>query len=189
MTLRKRMQRRTSGSPHSGEPEYLLVGRMRRTHGVHGELLMEVVTDFPDHLQAGARIFLGDSYREAVIENSRRHAHGLLVLLEGVGKRELADPLQHAAVWVRTSDRPRLPDGVFYHHELLGCQIVDEAEKVLGVLKEILQTGANDVYVVGRDNAADLLLPVIPGVVLEIDPPLGSIKVRIPPGLEHEVPE
>jgi hypothetical protein len=70
---------------------------------------------------------------------------------------------------VLTADRPPLPAGHYYHHELLGCTIVDEKRGSIGTLAEILLTGANDVYVVQTTTGREVLLPAIAGVVLHID--------------------
>ena len=87
------------------------------------------------------------------------------------------------------ADRPPLPKGLFYVHELIGFEVVDEEEGLIGKLTEILQTGANDVYVVTRPDASEVLLPVIPSVVLNIDADRRLIRVRLIPGLLDESDE
>jgi 16S rRNA processing protein RimM len=91
-------------------------------------------------------------------------------------------------VYVSAADRPPLPEGHFYHHELLGLEVVDEDGALLGQLSEILQTGANDVYVVKAAQRGELLLPAIESVVVRIDVAGHRIQVRVPDGLIPESP-
>jgi 16S rRNA processing protein RimM len=145
---------------------------------------MEVVTDFPERLQPGVRVFLGAAHVPIVIAACRAHARGLLIKFDGVDAPESAGTYRNEPVWVLAADRPPLPDGQYYHHELLGCSIVDEQRGLIGTLAEILLTGANDVYVIQTATGRELLLPSIASVVLQIDIRKRTIHVRIPEGIE-----
>jgi 16S rRNA processing protein RimM len=78
---------------------------------------------------------------------------------------------------------PPLPEGQLYQHELFGFSVVDESDKLLGELVEILETGANDVYVVKDPDGRELLLPAIPSVILKVDPDRRLIRVHLLEGL------
>jgi 16S rRNA processing protein RimM len=84
---------------------------------------------------------------------------------------------------VRATDVPSLPEGKLYQHELFGFQVVDENGDSLGALVEIIETGANDVYVVRNESGKEILLPVIPSVILETDPARQLIRVHLLEGL------
>ena len=184
MTPRKPKTKANSGSPSTGEPEYLVVGTIKRPHGLRGEMLMDVITDFPERLGPGSKVFLGTRHTPATIHAGRLHARGLLIRLQGVETPEAAGAFRNHAVYVLSSDRPDLPPGQYYHHELLGSTIVQDGEqRSIGTLVEILQTGANDVYVIKDAENRELLLPVIAGVVLGIDVAQRLIMVRIPDGM------
>jgi 16S rRNA processing protein RimM len=157
-----------TGSPTVGEPEYLVVGILRRPHGVKGELLMGIHTDFPERLKAGKTVFVGDSYQPMVIASLRPHAAGLLLRFRGVKTPEDAGHYRNTWVYVLTADRPELPEGEYYHHQLIGLTVVTDEGRDLGVLVDILETGANDVYVVRDAGGTETLLPAIPSVILEI---------------------
>ena len=73
-----------TGSPPVGEPEYLVVGIVRRPHGVKGEMLMDIHTDFPERLKSGMTVFVGDQYQPIVIASLRTHARGLLIRFRGI---------------------------------------------------------------------------------------------------------
>lgn len=172
------------GSPAKGEPVYLAVGMLRRPHGVRGELLMELHTDFPERLRPGLGVFVGESQQPMVLDRVRGHKDGLLVGFAGVDTPEAAGLYRNTYVYVPAKDRPRLPDGVYYHHEILGLSVFDDTGRALGVLTEILVTGANDVFVVTRPGGDELLIPSIPETVLEISPETRQIRVHLLPGLE-----
>jgi 16S rRNA processing protein RimM len=170
-----------SGSPSTGEPDYLVVGRLRRPHGLRGELLMDIETDFPERLRAGVTVFLGRRHTRAVIGSTRAVSGGMLVKLQHVDSPDAAGQHRNETVYVAASDRPPLEDGKFYHHQVVGCRVVDEQDHDIGRISEILQTGANDVYVVQRSSGGqELLLPAIDSVVLQIDPESKLVRVRVP---------
>ncbi len=160
-----------------------MVGVLHRPHGLKGELVMEVITDFPERLQPGVKVFVGERYEPRVIDGVRTHAQGMVIKLSGIDSPESAGRLRSAGVYVKASDRPPLPEGTYYHHEIIGFELVDENEAPIGKLREIMQTGANDVYVVIRRDGTEVLLPVIPGVILGIDKKRRQIRVGNMPGL------
>ena len=178
-----------SGSPIVGEPEYLVVGYLRRPHGLHGEMVMEVYTDFPERLKPATEVYIGDSYEKQLISNVRIHNEGLLIKFRDLETPEFAGRYRNQSVYVRAADRPALPDGLYYHHELIGFKVVDEKEELIGLLLEIMQTGANDVYVVRRADGREVLLPVIASVVIAVDTVNRQIRVRPIPGLLDETEE
>jgi len=184
----KNRRKSRSGSPATGEPEYLVVGLLRRAHGLRGEILMEIITDFPERLQANASVFLGPKHRPALIESSRTVSRGLLVRLRGIENSEAVDAYRGQQVFVASAGRPELQTGHYYHHQLLGSDVVDQKRGPIGSLTEILQTGANDVYVVKQANGKELLLPAIDSVVLKVDLDQHVLHVRLPETLGQDGP-
>ncbi len=174
------------GSPAKGEPVYLAVGLLRRPHGVRGELLMDVLTDFPERLRPGTWLLVGEQHTKMKLDRVRGHKDGLLVGFSGVDTPEAAGLYRNTVVFVTARDRPALPDGAYYHHQLLGLNVVEQDGRNLGVLAEILETGANDVFVIAKPGGGELLVPVIPDVIIEISPQKQSICVRLLPGLEGD---
>ena len=173
-----------SGSPKLGEPEFLAVGKLLRPHGVSGEFRLALWTDFPERLQPGVLVFLGKEYQPVRINNLRGHELEPMISFDEITTREDAGRFRNQVVFVRTADLPPLPDDEIYLHQLMGLKVVQaENELLLGVIAEILETGANDVLVVRRENGPDLLLPDIDAVVLEIDLKIGVVRVNLLPGL------
>ena len=187
MVGKKIKSKPASGSPSIGEPEYLVVGFLRRPHGLHGEMVMEIHTDFPERLKPETEVYIGDSYEKQLISNVRIHNEGLLIKFRDLETPEFAGRYRNESVYVKAADRPALPDGQYYHHELIGFKVVDEKEELIGTLLEIMQTGANDVYVVRRADRREVLLPVIASVVIAVDTGNRQIRVRSIPGLLDEL--
>ena len=172
-----------TGSPPVGEPEYLVVGFVRRPHGVKGEMLMDIHTDFPERIKTGLTVYVGEQYQPLVIASLRTHAKGLLIRFRGTKTPEDAGLYRNTWVYVPTADRPELPEGEYYHHQLLGLNVVTDEGVELGVLVDIIETGANDVYV-GRDaDGKEVLLPAIPPVILDVSLVDRQIHVHLIDGL------
>jgi 16S rRNA processing protein RimM len=176
--------RSNSGSPTPGEPEFLAVGKLRRPHGVRGEMLMSVWTDFPERLQPDKEIYLGKSYQPYQINTIRDHRQELIVSFEGLTSRDDVGHLRNQVVYVRASEIPALPDDGIYLHQLIGLKVISEEDETeLGIVTEIIETGANHVLLVRRQGKSDLLIPDIDPVVLNINLGKGEMLVRLIPGL------
>lgn len=120
--------------------------------------------------------------RPMPVDRARLHQGVIILKLEGCDTRNDAEALRNQWLQVPIQEALPLEEGEFFHYQLVGLQVETAAGEVLGDLHEILQTGANDVWVV-RGPAGELLLPDIPDVILDIDPEAGRIVVQIPPGL------
>jgi len=177
---------RPAGSPSAGEPALLVVGKIRRPHGVGGEALVEIYTDFPERLALKTLIFVGAAHQPLTIRKRRPHKDGLLLAFEDITTPEQVGLLRNLMISIPAADRPPLPEGEYYHHQILGLSVVDEDGQELGKLAEILETGANDVYVVTRDDGTELLLPAISDVLLDVDLPRKTMRVHLLPGLIRE---
>jgi 16S rRNA processing protein RimM len=141
-------------------------------------------TDFPERLQ-GRRVWLqGPSPRWSVIGAAQPYRRGFFIVhLEGVGDRDAAESLRGYEVQVPVEELPPLPEGEYYHHEIVGLRVEDEAGADLGRIVAIERTGANDVYAVERGDGRRWLLPAVRDVVLRIDVAAGLLVVRPLPGL------
>jgi 16S rRNA processing protein RimM len=175
-----------AGSPHKGEPVFLAVGKLRRPHGLHGEIIMDVLTDFPERLHCGITLYVGPEHQSLQLRSLRWHTAALLVAFEGYDTPERAGELRNQFAYVTTADRPPLPEGEYYHHQLIGLKVISEQGEVLGKVTEILATGANDVYVVRAEIGAEILIPAVDEFVRAVDLERGELRVRVAPGLLPE---
>ena len=108
--------------------------------------------------------------------------YGLLKLL-GVDDRNAADLFRELFVMVKTADAVPLADDEVYLYQLIGMTIKTEDGEILGTLTDVLETGANDVYIIKGGVHGEILIPVIPSVVLKTDTDTNTITVRLPEGL------
>ena len=180
----------TAGSERNlSEPRYLIIGRVTRPHGVSGEVRAQIHTDQPERFTWLEQLFVGeDDPTPLTVEKVRFH-HGIVILkLGGVNSRNQAEALRNQWLQVPIEEAIPLEIGEFFLYQLLGLEVQTVGGEKLGKVVDILQTGANDVFVVRgyNDAAGELLLPDIPEVVLEIDPAAGRILVQLLPGLRDK---
>jgi 16S rRNA processing protein RimM len=162
--------------------EFLAIGRVQRPHGVRGELLLETLTDSPEHLAEVETVYLGDEAMPHKLENVRFHRRQLLIRLADCADRDRADLYRGQLVQIRVEQAAPPPPGSYYHHQVIGLSVVTKEGEALGVVAEILETGANDVYVV-RSDQGEILLPALNNVILKIDLDAQRMTVHLLDGL------
>ena len=167
----------------SAEPRFLAVGRVIKPHGVHGEVRVEPMTARPERFGWLKDIYLGERAPRRVGVVSVRYHQGLVLLkLDGYTTRTEAEALRNELLQVPEEEAIPLEEGEYFLHQLLGLEVVTEDERSLGRLTEVLETGANNVFVIdGPDGQR--LVPDIPDVVLAVDVDAGRIVIRPMPGL------
>lgn len=172
----------TPGNTPRQQPDNLVsVGVVLRAHGSDGRLRVQPETDNPERFRKGARLLAGD--RELHVERVQRMPDGSLLLrFTGIAARGDAAALQGETLSVPADEAPEAPPGTYYHYQLVGMSVEDEAGGRLGTLTEIVSTGANDVYVVTGESA-ELLLPAVADVVLSVDVRANSMTAAVPEGL------
>lgn len=176
------------GSGRSGlqKPElrYLAVGKVIRAHGVRGEISVAVLTEFPDRFATTEQVYLGDEFEAEPyqLKSYRWHKDNLLMTLDGITDRTQAEQLRGQFVQVPLEEAVPLPEGVYYHYQLVGLAVVTTVGDVLGVIVDVLETGANDVYVVDNGQQ-EILLPAIPDVVHSVDLEQEQMVVKVLDGL------
>lgn len=147
---------------------------------------MDLHTDFPERLRTGRKLFVGEAHRALRVASLRPHGDGRLVRFEGIDSPEQAGIFRNQWVFIRSADAAPLPEGQLYQHQLYGLNVVDDQEHELGELTEIIETGANDVYVVTDTAGHEVLLPAIPAVILQIDLARRVMRVHLLDGLIEE---
>lgn len=163
--------------------EYLVVGRVIRPHGVRGMLLVDAFTEVIHSVRPSSEILLGPDKVPVVVRSFRPHRARFLLSIEGCEDRETADAWRGQDIFLRLDDAEPLPEGVYYHWQILGLAVITEDGEALGKVDQILETGANDVYVVRDDAGNELLIPAIESAIVHTDLRDGQIIVRLIPGL------
>jgi 16S rRNA processing protein RimM len=163
----------------------LLIGQIVAPFGVRGQVKMRAYTAHIEHLRRRIRaVYIGDERREYPLKGLIEHKPGLLVLsLGGVTTREAAEDLRGAEVAIRERDAAPLEEGEYFIHQLYGLTVVDEQGAEIGRVREVLETGANEVLVVTRPDQPEALIPMIHDVVQELDIAGGRVVVRLIEGL------
>ena len=169
---------------------YFNVGKIVNTQGLQGEMRVLSVTDFAEErFKKGNKLALFDKKDQFVmnveIASHRKAKNFDIIKFKGMYHINDIEKFRDFSLKVAEEDLSDLEDGEFYYHEIIGLEVY-ENDVLLGTIKEILQPGANDVWVVKRKGKRDLLLPYIPPVVLEIDIKQGRVDVEIPEGLDDE---
>lgn len=167
-----------TGSPQSGEPLYLVIGRFRRPHGVHGEIVLAIETDFPERIKPGLTIYVGRDKKAHQIATVRPMNKQMLVSIEGYDDCDVIAIFRNQLAHILLTSASPLPEGFFYQHEVIGMRVLNETGETLGTVSEILVTGANDVYLVKMDSGEELLLPAIKEVIREINRETKTIVAR-----------
>jgi 16S rRNA processing protein RimM len=169
------------------QPKHLILGEILRPHGVRGEVRVRLLTDFPERISKLERVYLGkdpDSIATPYgVESMRRHQEHGLLKLKGIDDRDAADRLRQLLVMIDLAHAVPLEAGEFYLYQLIGVEVRTEAGEVLGTLTEVLETRANDVYVVKSPRYGEILIPALPETIIKTDIPAKQVIVRLPEGL------
>lgn len=160
----------------------LTVGRLSGSHGIRGEMRMYLLTDEPDHLKKIKTVYLGERDTEIRLESIRFTDRGALVKLGGTDTPEDAARLSGLNVKIAGSDARPLEPGEYFLFQLIGLKVSNENGEPIGVVTDLIETGAHDVLVIGErpDSPEDLMVPNHPEFVLEMDPAAGTMVVRPP---------
>ncbi len=164
------------------QPRYLIIGRVLKPWSYRGEMKIEILTDFPNRFASLQRVFIGDDAKPFSVEGARLHGKFVLLKLKGVDSTEAAEKLRDQLVQVAREDAVQLPKGKHFLHELIGLRVVTTEGEMLGTIQEIIETRANDVYIV-RDGTREILIPATDEIVKEIAVERGEIVVKMMEGL------
>ncbi|NLY54719.1 MAG: 16S rRNA processing protein RimM [Firmicutes bacterium] len=166
---------------------FVTVGIISGTFGVRGELRVAPTSDHPDRLRTlpNLQVFvykdgIRDPYR---VLQAREQRSFWYLRLEGINTREQAQALIGGELQISKQNVLPLPAGEYYIFQIIGLQVETEAGVVLGEIVDVLQPGANDVYVVRNSQGHELLIPAIKQVVLNIDLAAKRMLIRPLPGL------
>jgi 16S rRNA processing protein RimM len=165
--------------------ERIIIGKILSPHGVKGEVKVEPLTDYPERFYRTKVVWAEAVHANLEIETIREHQELFLIKFKDVGNRDQAEILTNSYLKIEPEQVMQLPPDRFFHFQIIGLQVVDHRGNLLGKISEILETGANDVYVVKRENKKDLLIPALKSIVQEIDLKENRMVVKLPAGLDE----
>lgn len=165
--------------------EYLIVGQIVNTHGVKGELKATVMTDDPHRFNDLDWVYVDKKGKleKYNIKGVKFFKQFVILKFEGVDTMEAAEKFKGLYMKVDRANAVKLPKGSFFIADIIGLQVYDEKNELLGQISDVLQTGSNDVYIVKDEAGKELLIPALKSVVKEISIDDGRISVILPKGL------
>ncbi|MFD2638252.1 ribosome maturation factor RimM [Piscibacillus salipiscarius] len=166
---------------------YFNVGKIVNTHGVKGEVRVIAITDFDERFTPGNQLYFfkenDDQPEELTIKTHRKHKQFDLLSFESMENINDVERLKGGNLKIPESSMHELEENEFYFHEIIGCEVYNVDGELIGKVKEILQPGANDVWVVQRQGKKDALIPYIESVVKSVDVQNGSVMIEEMEGL------
>ena len=171
-----------SGPLENSRPDFLVIAKIFKPHGLKGEVSAELLTDFPKQLVPGREVYIGKEHMRVRIHTVRKVNKRYLLSFQGIESRDLVEIFRNKIMYTTFSGLPNLPEGEFYHHDLIGLHVFNENNEELGILSEIIRTGANDVYIITTKNKdlKEILIPAIKSVVKKIDIEKKRMLVKLP---------
>lgn len=165
------------------EPRFLVIGQITKPHGVRGELCVAPYTDVPERFTWLKTVYVGETNPQPVqVVAARLHGNQVLLKLTGCEDRNTAESLRGEWLQVPQEEAIPLKEGEYYLYQLQGLAVYDEEGNLLGTLVEVLETKANNVFVV-KGERGEVLIPDTAEVVKTIDFENGRITIHVIPGL------
>lgn len=166
--------------------QYITIGKIVNTHGNRGMVRVLPLTDFPERFQPGSSLMVktDDQYRILHIEKSYAHKKFINIKFQEVTDMNGAEELKGSLIQVGQDEIRPLPDGSYYIFQILGLEVYDNQGIYLGKVKDVLETGSNDVYIVEKGpGERPILIPALKSVILSVDLDQQRITVSLPDGL------
>jgi 16S rRNA processing protein RimM len=162
-----------------------LVGRVARAHGNRGQVIVNPETDFPEERFAAGNTLVVEHAGTATprrIASVRFHQGRPIIALDGVGTMNDAEALAGADLKMPASELTPLPGGTYYRHDLVGCEVRDTSDRVIGTVSRVEGTLARSHLVVDAARG-EVMIPLVDGICTRVDPAARTIVVDPPEGL------
>lgn len=162
------------------------IGRVARVHGLRGDVKVQSLSDVPDRFETLKKVTLegpGGARRELAVRAARSAGNGYLIAFEGITTPEAAAPLVGGFLQIAGEQAETLPDGQYYHRDLIGMAVRTEDGRAVGTLEDILPTGANEVFVVRNSAGREHLIPATKEIVRVVDVAGRAMTIRQVKGL------
>ena len=164
----------------SSDLKFITIGRILTTWGVKGKLKVKLETDFPQRFTPGSKVYI--NRQPMTIDSAEWHGDKLVFKLNTIDSIEDARKLRGKAIEIHRNQVHPLPEGQYYHFQLIDLEVWTTQGELLGSITEIITTGSNDNYVV-RGAKGEILIPAIEDVVKSIDLDKGCLVIEPIEGL------
>ncbi len=167
--------------------DLLQVGVITTTHGVRGEVKVYPTTDDPKRFLDLENVILDDGKikRDLEIENVKFFKNLVILKFKGIDNINDIEKYKKAGLFVTRENAVELSEDEYFITDLIGLSVVTDEKEEIGVLSDVLQTGANDVYVVSQKGQKDILIPAIHECILDVDLKEHTMEVHLLPGLRE----
>jgi 16S rRNA processing protein RimM len=163
----------------------IAVGEIVKAHGIKGEVVIRPMTQSANRFQKLRRALVGQTaqdVRSIDVQYVRVGSRGVRVKFVDIDDRTSAERLRGELLFVDEQHRIRIPRGTYFIHDVIGLHVIDQEERLLGVVKDVLQLPAHDVYVVdGKDR--EIMVPAVKEFIKSIDLETRTMKVRLIDGM------
>ena len=166
--------------------DFLQVGKIVNTHALQGEVKVVSNSDFKeDRFKKGSTLVIdfNGEHVEVVVATHRVHKGADLLKFKHLNSINDVEKYKGCALLVSTDELEELEENEFYYFEIIGCTVVTTDGEKIGEISEILETGANDVWVVKRQGQKDALIPYIEDVVKDVDIDAKTVTIQVLEGL------
>lgn len=164
--------------------QFIRVGTVTSTHGIRGEVKVYPSTDDIRRFSVLEKVFLDEAHARKLlyIENVKYFKQMVILKFKGYDRIEDIESFKGLDLFVSREDAVPLEEGEYYIADLIDMKVLTGGRE-LGVLKDVLQTGANDVYIVDSPEYGEVLIPAIPQCIQSVDIETGIMTVELLPGL------
>ena len=165
--------------------DLLQVGVITSTHGIRGEVKVFPTTDDPNRFRKLKQGILdtGKEQLEMEIASVKFFKNMVIVKFKGIDDINDVEKYRKAGIYVTRENAIPLGENEYFIADLIGLHVVSDDEEELGVIDDVLQTGANDVYIVKKEQTPDLLIPAIKDCIKNVNIEEGTMMVHLLPGL------
>ena len=166
----------------------LVVGRLGRPHGVHGEISVEVRTDEPElRFAKGSKLSVKESNNQLTVLSSRWHQEKMLVKFEEITDRDLANEIKGKTLTIKIDPNSiETKKDQYYEFQLAGLKVIDKNDKTLGQITEVITNLAQDLLVVETVDKREVLVPFVKQIVTNVDLDKKLVIMDPPTGLFDE---
>lgn len=165
--------------------QYITIGKIVNTQGVKGEMRVLPLTDYPERFNElnWVNVYINGTNTEYQVASVRPHKKFILIKFKHIADINAAEKLKGALIKITQEQLMPLAEDHYYIFQIIGLDVFDVAGIRLGKIKQVLETGANDVYVIQPHQGKDILIPALKTVVKEIDLGANRMVVEVPEGL------
>ncbi len=178
-------QPQRADTPAAASDEWVTIGRIVALFGVRGDIKVLPETDLPNRFETLREVYVGPEHQRRLVTKACPYRESMILLrLAGIDSANAAAALIGQPITIPLAQLPALPADQYYIHDLIGLRVESSTGQKLGIIADILPTGANDVYVVREAGSGrDVLVPAVKEMIKRVDIAAGLMVIDPLPGL------